>query len=273
MEYKIVFSDLDGTFLNSAAKVSEENEKAVTIMRERGITFVPTTGRALSEIPHEVVDNPDVRYIITSNGSAVYDKAVDKFVFNTINKESLDFLLSVIKDMTVMICVHYNGRSYYSRPEMDNYEYYRMNDYYHSELIKFVDFVDGDMREFVSSLPEVCVCCLFFKYDDELDRCVDLLGKNGNFNVTSSVKYQLEISRKGVTKGEAVRAFCFEHGISTDSAISLGDSKNDIELLKATGLSLAVKNSMPELLPYADEVICSNNEHVADYVLRNFVLK
>ncbi len=273
MDYKIVFSDLDGTFLNSNAEVSKENARAIATMREKGIMFVPTTGRAFGEIPRQVVDNPDIRYIITSNGSAIYDKAEGKFTFNTIKKENIDLLLSFIKDSTVMICVHYNGISYYPRAEMDDYEYYRMNDYYHSELIKCVEMVDTDMRTFISSLPNACGFCVFFKYDDELDRCVRLLENCGEFNFTSSVKYQLEISNKGVTKGEAVRGFCGEHGISTDNAISLGDSKNDIELLKSTGLSLAVENAMPELVPYADRVICSNNEHVAEYVLNNFILK
>lgn len=273
MDYKIVFSDLDGTFLDSSARVSEENAKAIALMKEKGVMFVPTTGRALSEIPAEVVDNPNVRYIITSNGSAVYDKDESNFYFNTIEKENIDLLLSFVKDSTVMICVHYNGVSYYSRADMDNHQYFRMNEYYYTELIKCVDFIDTDMRSFVSSLPNVCCFCIFFRYDSELKKCVELLKECGKFNFTSSVKHQLEICSKGVNKGEAVRAFCRQQGVSTENTISLGDSKNDIELLKSTGLSLAVKNATAELVPYADKVICSNNEHTADYVLKNYILK
>ena len=42
-------------------------------------------------------------------------------------------------------------------------------------------------------------------------------------------------------------------------------------MVKEAGLGLAMSNSMPELLKIADEVICSNLEHSAKYILENYI--
>lgn len=269
-KYKMVFSDLDGTLLNSKGDLSEENAKAIKKMGERGITFAVATGRALGEIPSEVRYNKDIRYYITSNGTAVYDKADDSLMINGMGREEIDKMLSVLEGMTVIIGLHHKGVAYYHREGFDNYEYFRMNDYYHSELAHCIELVSGDMRKFVASLSEIQCFCIFFRYDEEHDRASDVLKKSGMFNVTASVEHAIEVTKAGVTKGTAIRDFAEAMGVRVEDTIAMGDSKNDTTLLSAAGLGLAVSNAKAELIPYADEVVCSNNEHVAAYVLDKY---
>ena len=67
-KYKMVACDLDGTLLNSEFHVSQENKNAIKELSEKGIHFVPCTGRTLSEM-REVANIPEVRYIIYSSGA------------------------------------------------------------------------------------------------------------------------------------------------------------------------------------------------------------
>ena len=74
MKYKLIASDLDGTLLSDNAEVSRENFDAIKKITERGVVFAPVTGRAMYEMPADVVNCPDIRYIVSSNGAVIYDK-------------------------------------------------------------------------------------------------------------------------------------------------------------------------------------------------------
>ena len=50
MSYKIVFSDIDGTLLNSEHRMSENTEKAIKYIKEQGIPFVIVTARGPSGV-------------------------------------------------------------------------------------------------------------------------------------------------------------------------------------------------------------------------------
>lgn len=53
----------------------------------------------------------------------------------------------------------------------------------------------------------------------------------------------------------------------------MGDSTNDLMLVGTAGLGLAMHNAVPELKAAADEIICSNQEHSAAYILERYIEK
>lgn len=74
--FKIITSDLDGTLLNSRSEISSENLRAIHELSNRGIYFVPSTGRTVSELPAEIINDPAIRYIIHSNGAVLLDRQI-----------------------------------------------------------------------------------------------------------------------------------------------------------------------------------------------------
>ena len=52
--------------------------------------------------------------------------------------------------------------------------------------------------------------------------------------------------------------------------ISIGDGGNDISALKTAGLGITVSNGSEEIKKIADVVGCSNDEHIAKYVLERY---
>ena len=115
-KYKIVASDLDGTLLNKEQTVSEENLRAIAQMNSLGVEFVPTTGRGMNEIDLSLINSPDIRYIITSNGAVVYDKNIGKTILTRyISKDTVRLTLETLRPYNVFIVVHEGGKTYYDK--------------------------------------------------------------------------------------------------------------------------------------------------------------
>jgi Cof subfamily protein (haloacid dehalogenase superfamily) len=271
MDYKIIFCDLDGTGLDEYATLSRENAEAIHALAARGITFVPTTGRAFGEIPLPVVEHPDIRYFITSNGTAIWDKQEGRFFdTNYISGKKLDDLRAIMADYTILPIIHKNGYSYYDGPAFDNYAYYGMTDYYHDCLAGCSGRLENFDKE-LANATEIAMFALFFKYREQMQAFAERLRALGGYYITASTDMALEITIDGSGKGEAIRRLLKRLNIPADAAIGMGDSKNDITMLEAVALPLAVENACTALKAHAKQIICSHTEHPIRYVLEHIV--
>ncbi len=70
--------------------------------------------------------------------------------------------------------------------------------------------------------------------------------------VDSGFAYHIMDARVG--KGKALSLVADNLGISTDNFIAIGDSENDVEMLRAAGYGIAVANAHPSLKKIADLV-------------------
>lgn len=64
--------------------------------------------------------------------------------------------------------------------------------------------------------------------------------------------WYLELLPKGCSKGSAVEWVNRELGVLKENTMSFGDSENDIDMLEATGISVALGNGVPALKKIAD---------------------
>lgn len=60
-------------------------------------------------------------------------------------------------------------------------------------------------------------------------------------------------------KAEALRVLEETYGIPPERVVAVGDAANDVQMLEAAGLGVAIGNGMPEAIAAADRVIGSNN--------------
>ena len=59
-------------------------------------------------------------------------------------------------------------------------------------------------------------------------------------------------------------------GIPHAATIGMGDSDNDTAMIKAAALGLVMDNAPETLKEIADRVICNNDEHAVEYVMREY---
>jgi hypothetical protein len=87
----------------------------------------------------------------------------------------------------------------------------------------------------------------------------------------SSPLHVVDIQPPCLGKGEALRILRETWSIPAERVVAVGDATNDLPMIEAAGLGVAMKRSMPEVLAAADLVIGDNNEEaIADLVQRLF---
>ena len=84
--------------------------------------------------------------------------------------------------------------------------------------------------------------------------------------------WMVDFTHTEATKATAVRRFAELNGIETSQIIAAGDSYNDIPLLEACGLRIAMGNAVPELKALADYVAPSVDEDGLATAIDDFVL-
>lgn len=272
MNYKLIACDLDGTLFDSEGKLSEENSRAISELAELGVHFVPSSGRTFSDIPEAVRNHPSVRYIIHSSGAVVYDKQTDSRISFCMPKELSQSVLKMLCSTETHLSVRRLGATYVDSTQMtpDSFDYYNVWSV-HSELL--VDYAKRleDFEKEIMSFDNVEMISVFFKDDSERKRAQEILSADERLNVVSVCPYNLEIIYSEASKGKALRALAEQLSVSIDETIAVGDSENDIPMLTAAGLGLAMDNAKDMVKESADEVICHCDMHAVKFIKEKYI--
>ena len=270
-DYKILASDLDGTFLQPNREVSAENWDAVKTLSEKGVFFVPCTGRTLGEMDAEIRDNPLVRYIIHSDGAVVYDKLTDQRITMCMPRDAGHRLLDILFDYDAFYVTRHNKIAYVDSGFHNPEGHARCNvDSYYSEVLLQYGVPRDHFKNFCYSLDEIEMINGFFRTDEDRVSCMERILGTGEFLVAPAKQY-MEIFHVSAGKGNALLRLAEELGLDRSQTIGVGDSTNDMTLLKRAGLGLAMANACDALKAEADAIICSNREHAIQYILEHYV--
>lgn len=272
-KYKIVASDLDGTLLNEEQTVSPENLQAIAKMKQLGVEFVPTTGRALNEIHPALMQSPDIRYIITSDGAAVWDKKSEKMVITRyISKDTVRLILDTIRPYNVFIVAHEGGKTFYDKQKYTPafLNTCRIDSYFGYIISRHATAVEN-LENFLAASDKVEMMALFFEFEEAIVACKQIFENSGKLCAARSAENNLEVYSSDAGKGKTLAAFADALGVNITDVIAVGDSNNDITLVETAGLGLAMENASNELKAIADQTICKNSEHCARYILEKFI--
>ena len=267
MKYKLLVSDLDGTLLTEDMKISPENAEAIKKITELGIEFSVSSGRTLHEIPLTVRENPYIRYIAYSNGTALYDKQAGRDVAaNRISIEAINEVYDVLSDYDTARSVHVNGRAYVTDATVtdESCRDYQINDYY-KEILRQGERIESD-EALARSSEGVEAVVIFFRDDGEIEPCRKRLEEISGITVTSSIAHNLELCSDKAGKGEALKMLRDHLGLKGEELIAVGDNMNDVSMFSVAGLSFCAGNGSEGAKALATRVICRSDEHTAKCV-------
>ncbi|MBO7653363.1 MAG: HAD hydrolase family protein, partial [Kiritimatiellae bacterium] len=71
----------------------------------------------------------------------------------------------------------------------------------------------------------------------------------------------------------ALQRFAEALGLTLDNCMALGDGLNDLTMIRAAGLGVAMANAHPDVLAVADAVTASNDEDGVAKAIERFCLK
>ncbi|MCE5235776.1 MAG: Cof-type HAD-IIB family hydrolase [Clostridiaceae bacterium] len=258
---RLVAFDLDGTVLNSKKEVSPRTMEAMRRAAAGGIRLVTATGRQMNDIPCNVLPGiPGISYAVTANGALTYALPEGEAVFSRVfPAPDARRILSECRLFKAMLHVGY-GKGGVLDDRGAAWEDPKARDgiLALSRAWKF-DFSDT-VTEFAAWEDPPCKLTLIFFDPAERERAVLHFSKYRELTVSSSERMNLEIMPPNTHKGAAIAFLAAREGLSARQVMAIGDSHNDMDMLSAAGLGVAMGNGAPELKKMADFVTLSCDE-------------
>ena len=272
---KLIASDMDGTLLNKDGTIHERNISAIKKAIEKGILFIPATGRANNTIPSQIFEYFPIRYNLSSNGAAVYDRQENKFIYkNCMDTETVLKLIEYISSYNVIIEVYINGNGYFNKKLIDNFEEYNVNPSF-IDIYKKIKVPVENILEIVEKNPnDIEKINIPWIKPNIRSVLLENLKKDWDDKVyiTSSLSTNIEICGKTANKGDGLTNLCNLLNIKPEEVIVFGDNFNDLEMLQFAGTAVVMENGEEEIKKIADFVTLSNNEGGVGYAIEKYCL-
>lgn len=261
IKYKCIISDIDGTLLRSDKTLSEETRSVLETLMEQGIHFVPATGRAIQSLPDPILSLRGLRYVVTSNGVAVFDVENRQTVCQVyLPSDFVVELLKFLKNESIIYECFIDGRPYIGQTDYDSWGI-RGGNPKRKQYITATRTPVNDIQAYILENKDRMDCIDLTLDPDVRDRVIDAIKRNlPEVYITTSDNDLIEISHRDSGKHIGIARICELFDISPDEIIAFGDNDNDIEMLKTAGLGIAVANSSSACLSASDEITLSNDE-------------
>lgn len=263
LKIQYLFSDMDGTLINSQKLITSENKQAIRTFTEQGGHFAIATGRS------EIITLPFIQDItinapcILFNGAAVYDFSISDFLYKkTLPKNLICKIIHDTLSIYPSVCIEAfcGGPLQLMNPAglMDHY-------------------ITEENQPYVTGNPDTppdCFKLLLYGEPERLKQVSKTLFSlyPDQFSMTFSAPFYLEILPLGVSKGRALEFIIARENISRSSVCAVGDFDNDVEMLIAAGLGAAPANARDNVRQAADIIVASNDNHAIHDLIINHLL-
>jgi HAD superfamily hydrolase (TIGR01484 family) len=242
--YKLIALDMDGTLLDDEQRISLENRKWINNAVEAGINVCFSTGRGIQDVLPYGVDLNLKTPIVTVNGSEVWEKPnvlLNRYFLETKWVERMH-QLAVEHD------AFYWGFTVEGLHRKDHWHVNLKS----SEWLKFG---------------------LHTGNDESRNAIYEEIASWDVIEITNSHPLNIECNPKGINKASGLQEVCTLLGIQMSEVVAIGDSLNDVAMIRASGLGVAMGNAQDEVKKIADMVTAANNEDGVAKVIQNYVLK
>jgi Cof subfamily protein (haloacid dehalogenase superfamily) len=279
-DVKIIALDLDGTLLDSAKRLSSKNRAALEEAASAGVHIVPTTGRFFGMMPQAVRDLPFVRYAITINGAQVYDRETDTaIVREEIPLATALDLMRLLDGYDVIYDCYRSNWGWMTQSLQAKAEDYAPDAHYVKMVREFRNPV-ADLKAHLEATAhegDVQKVMLFARNVPGSDSVTKEIAaavaeKFPSIKATSSTWNNLELNIATAHKGNSLKRFAEHLGYTLKNCMALGDGTNDLSMIEAAGLGVAMSNAHPLVLAAADAVTLSNDEDGVAEAIRRFVI-
>lgn len=284
--YKLIFSDLDGTLIDGKTKLfSNETKLALQQCTNHLIPIAIASGRSIHDginIVESMELNPKTNiYIIGNNGATIFDIYTQQYISQSPIDEQdargvFNLLVEYAKrengNLGFIIHHHSTNLLFY------NEEFWKPINF---KKTGYEDQYDPWMKNkpiYITEYPNDIICYKYvIKFPDHkkaLQGNEELRKMFPGLEVCLSSDVNVEINKKGINKGFAAKKLSEKIGINLDYVLALGDGQNDV-----AALQLCKNSFVPD---YAPDFVKKEAKHVikgvsvvnfASTVIEQYVLK
>lgn len=273
-DIRLIAVDLDGTLLTEQKTITPRTLSTLREALLRGVAVAPATGRPAAGLPAPLLELPGLRYALTSNGARVWDLAQNAPVAEFLmQKPHAEAALRVLEEYDCVTDLFVKGRRISIASQLKRLARVAppaMLAYLRSTRTEVEDIYAYLAKS--SALPEK-ISVVFAQNAQRAEAWQRLEGLGLGLELSSSLDKNLEINAPGVTKGSGLLALARHLGLTRRQLMACGDSGNDLWMLKAAGLSVAMANAEPQIKEAALFETASNEEDGVAKAVERFVLE
>lgn len=266
MSIELVAIDLDDTLLDSTWKIPESCLEAISQVQRKGVKVTLATGRMFrSAVPYARQLKVDIP-LITYQGALVKNSLSEEVLYyEPLPRKLATEIMIFFKERGIFYQSYFNDCFCIERwsPEAQYYaELSGMKPWFHDDLIAVSR--EQDTPKILASIFDER---LMLSIEEELNRRY-----GEELYITRSKPVFLEVMKRSVDKGLALKMLARYFGIPREKVLAFGDSYNDLAMIKWAGIGVAMGNAPEAVKEAADYLAPSNEEDGVARVLHELIL-
>ena len=276
MEISLLAMDLDGTALLDDHKTfTPRLYDALAAAAQKGVAIVPTTGRQYAMLPPAVRTGADWEDLcVLCNGGEVRRLRTGGLLeAHYIGADAARQVIEITAHLGLSVELSAGGLLYLTQKSWDMQREHEDCLRFHLSNILTVRGRTVSSLEEVLRQPGLALDKVNLPYIPEgLQAEVEALLKNAPVSFAWSSPHSVEITHSQATKANGMLAACRILGVDPARTMAIGDSGNDIPMLRAAALGVAMGSAPQEVKDAADTVTASNMEDGAAMAIERYIL-
>ena len=273
-EIRLLALDIDGTILTREKRLTNRTRAAIEAAVDAGIAVSLVTGRPFCGIPEELLSLKGLGYVISSNGAVTTDLKLSRILRNAnLDPETALEIISIPRTHALVYAVFMDGMGF-SEPEPFERHLGMIDnpglETYVRGSRRITRNLEEDIREARNGVENIWFIARDRQERDALNRQIC---EKWNVRTVLTEKTDLEIGCLQADKGMALSELAGLLGIGKQEILAIGDSGNDIGMLRAAGTAVAMGNAEEGIKKIADVIAGSNSEDGAAEVIEAVLRK
>lgn len=248
-DIRIIALDLDGTLLNSNKELTQRSYDTLAAAAAKGIQIVPTTGRFYDGMPQVIRELPFVNYAITINGAQVRNVHTGEVLYRAeIPWQQAVEIMTFLDTLPVVYDCFMDDAAWMTAALQEKIDLYTDNPHYR-KMVRELRAPVPELKDFITERGHDVQKSQFFTMDAALRRKMlqELPQIFPHIIASSALEHNVEINQCNANKGRALLALAEHLGCGVENVMSFGDGLNDLTMIEAAGLGVAMGNAVDEL--------------------------
>lgn len=257
MKIELIASDLDGTIIDRNHYIPEQNLEAIQKIHTQNIPFVICTGKSYS-VSKNICDKFHASYGVFGNGTQIIDFRTGKELLkNTLLKKDLLYIVTLAKRYNLHVHLYTDSEVITEKLSYMDLRNFILKSEAADPNLKFITV--KNIIDYISNTP-LHVFSAVVSTENSIKDFENLLSVNSNIESTFISKrgiykdviinkdYEyLNIAPTHINKNEALNFLSNYLNIPRENMLSIGDNLNDLEMVKHSGVGVAIANSYKDL--------------------------